>query len=101
MFSQEFLDEMKARLLETKNKLQEDLSGLSAHTEVGDDLDEAATELQMDEVNQDVISQMKSDLEKIDLALSKIEDGSYGLDQDGNPIREERLRVLPWAQSDI
>ena len=40
---------------------------------------------------------MKADLVKINKALAKIDDGSYGTDDDGNEISEERLKVLPWA----
>jgi RNA polymerase-binding transcription factor DksA len=99
MLSPEFIEEMKQKLLEQKTKLQNDLSGLSSHTEVGEDYDENATELQIDEVNQDVIAQMKSDIEKIDAALKRIEAGTYGTANDGQEISEQRLRALPWADT--
>jgi RNA polymerase-binding transcription factor DksA len=101
MLSPEFIEEMKQKLLEQKTKLQEDLTGLTSHTEVGDDYDENATEIQIDEVNQDVIAQMKIDLEKIDSALARIEAGTYGAANDGREISEERLRALPWADTAI
>lgn len=101
MLSQEFIEEMKSKLLEEQARLQNDFSGLSEHSEVGDDMDENATEIQLDEVNQDVRETMKEDLEKIKVALQKIDEGTYGTDEDGNEISEERLRVIPWADKAI
>ncbi|HMR55139.1 MAG TPA: hypothetical protein PKD34_00925 [Candidatus Doudnabacteria bacterium] len=101
MLSQEFIQEMKAKLLEEKAKLTSDVGGLSEHTEIGDDLDENATEIQMDEVNQNLTTRMNDDLEKIENALQKIEDGTYGVDADGNEISEDRLRAIPWADKAI
>ena len=43
----------------------------------------------------------KSDLEKIDKALAKIDAGTYGTDDSGVEISEERLRVIPWADQAI
>lgn len=97
MLSQEFIEEMKAKLLTEKSRLETDLAGLSEHTEVGDDSDENATEIQLDEVNQNLTERMSQDLAKINDALLKIENGTYGTDNDGNEISEDRLRAIPWA----
>lgn len=101
MPSQEFIEEMKAKLLEEKEKLSSDVSGLPVHTDVGDEEDENATEEQIDEVNSDIRSRMNADLEKIEKALAKIDAGTYGTDDQGNEISEERLRVIPWADQAI
>jgi RNA polymerase-binding transcription factor DksA len=101
MLSQEFIDEMKVSLQAQKEKLTKELSGLSAHTEMGDDDDENADEVNVDEASQDVMAIMKSDLEKIENALVKIENGTYGTDDSGNQISEARLRVIPWADKAI
>lgn len=101
MLSSEFIQEMKAKLLEEQTTLKNDLAGLSEHSEVGDDLDENATEVQMDEVNQNQIERMTADLAKIEVALQKIEDGTYGVDSDGVEISEDRLRAIPWADKAI
>ena len=101
MLSQSFVDEMKQKLEEQKQKLLADLKGLRPHTEMGDDYDENASELEVDEVNQDLIARMQGDLEKIDKALAKIEAGTYGTDDEGNEISEARLRALPWADKAI
>lgn len=88
---------MKTKLLEAKAKFQADLAGLSPHTEIGDDPDESAEEVELDEVNQDMIARINTDLAKIETALLKIEAGTYGVDEEGKEIAEARLRVLPWA----
>lgn len=101
MLSNEFIEEMKTKLLEAKSHLEAELSGIHEHTEVGDDLDENATELQMDEVSQNLSESVTSDLEKINIALQKIANGTYGTDIDGNEIGQDRLRAIPWADKAI
>ncbi len=101
MLSNEFIEEMKSKLLSEKERLSVDLAQTPAHTEVGEDYDENATEIQVDEANQDVRAMMSTDLAKIEKALAKIEAGTYGTDDDGQDISEERLRALPWADKAI
>jgi len=101
MLSQEFITEMKTALLAHQERLQQELAGLSVHTEVGEDYDENATEIQIDEVSHDVSARIKSDLEKITAALQRIEAGTYGVDDSGAEISEDRLRALPWADKAI
>lgn len=72
MLSQEFIEEMKAKLLAEKDRLAADLAEAPAHTELGTDYDENAQEVELDEVNADVRVRVSSDLEKIDKALSKL-----------------------------
>jgi RNA polymerase-binding transcription factor DksA len=97
----QFIEEMKQKLLSQKQKLEAELFGLKPHTELGEDADENADEVSIDEVNQDLIARITADLEKIDKALIKIEDGTYGTDDLGKEIAEERLRVIPWADKAI
>lgn len=101
MHTQEFINEMKTRLLEAKEKLSADLAGLVPHTEMGNDVGENSEEIELDEVNQDLIARLQADLDKIEKALGKIESGTYGIDDSGNEISEERLKVLPWADKAI
>jgi RNA polymerase-binding transcription factor DksA len=97
MLSQQFVEEMKQRLLSQKEKLEADLAGLKPHEELGGDLDSNVQEVEDDEVSLDMIARINADLEKINKALVKIENGNYGSDDQGNNISEERLRALPWA----
>lgn len=101
MLSQEFIEEMKQALEAKKAELAQELSGLKSHTELGQDYEENAQEVQLDEISQDVMAVITSDLAKIETALKKIEDGTYGTDQLGKEISEARLRVIPWADKAI
>ena len=101
MLSKEFLEEMKQKLLAAKEKLGAELAETHAHTEMGESDEENSDEVGPDEASEDVIALLKADLEKIDKALAKIEDGSYGTDDEGKAISEDRLRVLPWADKAI
>lgn len=101
MISQAFIEEMRKKLLSSKDQLEAELAELHAHTEMGDDLDSNVDELQVDEASRDVIKRLTADLEKIEVALQKVEEGTYGTDDDGNEISEERLRVLPWADKAV
>ena len=101
MHTQAFISEMKQKLLAEKTKLEAELKALIPHTELGDDLDSQVQEVEGDEVNQDLMATIKNDLEKINIALTKIQAGNYGLDDEGNEISEERLRVIPWADKAI
>ena len=65
MLSQQFVEEMKQRLLSQKAKLESDLAGLTPHEELGGDLDSNVQEVEDDEVSQDMIARIQLDLEKI------------------------------------
>jgi len=101
MLTKEFTEEMKQKLLAAKQKLEGDLAGLKPHEELGGDLDSNVQEVEDDEVSQDMIARINLDLEKINKALAKVEDGSYGTDDEGKAISEDRLRAIPWADKAI
>ena len=101
MLSEKFIDEMKIKLLQKQSELLDELKGITPHEELGDDTDSSAQEVGNDEVSQDVMAVINSDLEKIEKALEKIEAGAYGTDSEGREIPQERLRVLPWADKAI
>jgi RNA polymerase-binding protein DksA len=45
-----------------------------------------------------VVAALRSNLNEVERALSKMQDGTYGLcEQCGRPIPPERLEALPWA----
>ncbi len=101
MLSAAFISEMKELLVAQQAKFTTELNDLQPHTEVGDESDENATEREMDELNRDLIIRLQTDLDKVEAALVKIEQGNYGVDNDGNEIAEERLRAMPWADKAI
>lgn len=101
MLSQDFIEEMRAKLLAEKDRLTADFAGISDHTELGNDYDDNAQEVELDEVNTNMRFRIHSDLAKIENALAKIEAGTYGVGNDGQEISEDRLRAIPWADQAI
>lgn len=101
MFTQAFIEEMKIKLIGVQRQLQDDLANLKPHDELGSDVDASVQEIEEDEVNQDLIAKISADLAKIQKALAKIDSGTYGTDDNGQPISEERLRALPWADKAV
>jgi len=91
---------MKDLLVEEKERLQEELGETKPHTELGDDEDAEAQEFELDEVNQDIIAQLKEDMGKVDAALQRVEKGEYGIcSVGGEEISESRLEAIPWADT--
>lgn len=101
MLSQDFIEEMKAKLLAEKDRLTADVAGMSEHTELGREFDENAQEVELDDLNTDMRGRMQADLGKIEKALAKIEAGTYGTADDGQEIPEDRLKAIPWADQVI
>lgn len=57
-----------------------------------------ATDLQLREQDDALIVNAQELLGKIDRALAKLEDGTYGIsDRSGKPIPAERLEAIPYA----
>src|SRR5919206_1065924 len=103
-------DEFKERLLDERRRLQEAIENLKAEhggsleDETGElsfsdnHLGDVATETFDRELDEGLEEGALRRLEQIGVALARIEDGSYGTCAAcGNPIREERLRAVPWA----
>ncbi len=103
-FKQMLVDE-KTRL-ETERKMyadddrtdtEDDAAGELSHSDVNDPADEA-TNLFDRERDRAAIGNMDRMLGKVNRALEKMDEGTYGLSEiDGTPIPLERLEVLPYA----
>ncbi len=100
MLSKEFMERMKDQLLDEKEKLTEELSETAEHANLDVDREDMAQEFDADEVNRDIILQLKADIKKIDDALARIEAGTYGkCAVGGEEISEARLEAIPWAEA--
>jgi RNA polymerase-binding protein DksA len=74
---------------------QSELSGETAFDEEFADAGTATFERERD---LSLSNNMKDLLEKIERALERIEDGTYGLcERCGNPIEKARMKALPYA----
>jgi DnaK suppressor protein len=99
------LDELKKTLIEEKNKILNHLEKLSASQEISDANANAgdSADIASLEINQASLQKIGKReaylLKKIDLALRKIEEGTYGeCESCGEPISVARLRARPVAQ---
>jgi RNA polymerase-binding protein DksA len=97
-------------LLRERERVQAALENLhnenpgTVEDETGDEtqdqhLGDAATAMHDREVDYTLEDNEEQLLARIDAALRRIEDGTYGICTNcGRPIPEERLEALPWAE---
>ena len=88
-------------LRDDRSGSEEDEAGELSHSDTNDPADEG-TNLFDRERDGAATDNMNRILAKIDRALVKIKDGTYGLsDVDGTPIPEARLNALPYALTTV
>lgn len=113
-YDQKFLDAQHQMLLNERRRLTHDVETLVAEAdelammrEPGDvQFDEESGEGDTLAVERErdlaLSAQFRSQIEDIDHALTKIEDGSYGVcEVSGQPIPKERLKAIPWARERV
>lgn len=96
----------KKKLLETKmdilNRVRENRQNL--HIYEGSTGDEADQSVRVLEENEAVATQerLRSILAEIEMALARIEKGTYGVcEETEEPIEAERLLAIPWTRLSI
>jgi DnaK suppressor protein len=108
--SRKEIDELKQRLLEERRDLQAQYEELEASTFASNQSD-LTGEMSFDEEYADagtatfererdlsLVNNVIDLMERIDRALQKIEEGTYGLcERCGKPIEKLRLKALPYA----
>lgn len=113
-FSSEFLNKMKAMLLEEKGKLSNDLSAIaeknpnvsgdfvSQFPEYGDKEDENAAEMADFGNRMPLENDLEKALRDVDQALERLEKGTYGICKYcGKPIEEKRLEARPSSSTHV
>lgn len=110
-YTAEFLDGQRQRLVAERDRLreavrsvEEELRSWSGTEGAGVDQHPADDAMALTEQEMDVtlIENTRYLLGEIEDALSRLEAGAYGWDEDGECwIREERLEALPWARFEI
>lgn len=101
MLSQEFIKKMKTRLEEEKKQVEEKIADLEKPEQPMDnpDLDDLAHDATDDILEENLLKIHKDILEKIDNALFRIKDGSYGKCLIcGTEISQDDLEKEPWAE---
>jgi DnaK suppressor protein len=102
------LDEAHARdlLRRTRERIESSLADLKRGRE--SETDEVDTEtdalgdgeiLEEEQVDDAVAEQLRAELEAVERAEKRLEDGTYGFSvESGAPIPAERLEAIPWAE---
>ena len=113
MISKELVEENKKKLLDERRRIKvvlkhEDIAdpefpgGFKPRfDEVGSEEGENASEVENFATNLALAEDLEMQLKKIESALARIENGSYGLCAMGDEIEEQRLRALPEADTCI
>ena len=105
--SQDFINKCKETLLERKEKLLNDLKVIDEDVDPDRDIGNAEF---IDEVQEDLKvernyifkKEIEESLEKINKALKRIEDGTYGMDsKTGEPIDKARLELFPEEEENV
>lgn len=105
--TKKFVDEQREKLLKLKTTLMNEMKAKVKEeiTDTEKDISEEG-ELAQTLTNQNVAlrvhEQTLRKLREIDLALQKIEMGTYGVcEETGDPIEMKRLKRTPWARLSI
>jgi DnaK suppressor protein len=70
-----------------------ELSNMDQHTA------DAGTELFENERDRSMVDRLEGELEAIERAERRVEEGTYGISVDsGEPIPDARLEAVPWAE---
>jgi len=100
MLSKEFIEKMRQRLLKEKKTVDEKIAKYSAPEESMEnpDWDDLGNDAVEDLVEENIVESLKKIQEKLERALKKIEDGTYGKCEFCNAeYSEEQLEMVPWA----
>ena len=101
-----FIDKQRRHLMELRSMLRSAASsGLDDETSVNEDsanrpheFEDDAQKLAALELDGNLVARDLQRLERVERALKKIDEGSYGLsDVSGQPIPQERLETVPEA----
>jgi DnaK suppressor protein len=97
-------DHARKRLAEERARIERELQGLgrSGPADEAEDTSDQADDLQQEGTDNALRDDMRRTLEEIEKAEARVEDGTYGKSViSGDPIPEERLEAIPWADRKV
>lgn len=93
------LEKQRQSLIEEKGRLESKIKQLKEFPDYGSNEDDNAKELADYESNQSLEEQLKYLLNKVNKALSSIDNGTYGqCTKCKNAIESGRLEIMPYAE---
>lgn len=105
MLDKDLLAECKQRLLSTKsellNRVRSQYSDLMEREKGGDEVDQSVSILAENQLLA-THRRLRAQLVEIEMALSRIERGTYGIcEETDEPIERERLLAIPWTRLSV
>jgi DnaK suppressor protein len=93
----------RARLAEEKARIKGELDEhLSRAADEPEDSGDQANELEQAGTDSALRDDLKQTLEAIERAEGRLEEGNYGVSViSGDPIPDERLEAIPWADRNV
>jgi DnaK suppressor protein len=86
---------IESALADRRRLRRGEVEEIDAATDPADDAQTVTDE----EVDDALIQQLRAELEAVERAERRLEDGTYGLSvESGEPIPAERLETIPWAE---
>jgi DnaK suppressor protein len=96
-------DRARARLAEEKSRIERELE--EHRTRAADEPEDSgdqANELEQASTDSALTEDLRQTLEAIERAEERLENGTYGKSVvTGEPIPDERLEVIPWADRNV
>jgi DnaK suppressor protein len=97
-------EKARQRLTEERARIEGELSG-HGEEEASDepkDSGDQANELEQTDTDNALRSDLRQTLEAIQKAEARLEEGTYGVSVvSGEPIPDERLEAIPWADRNV
>jgi DnaK suppressor protein len=94
----------RARLAEERARIQRELEG-HGREEASDDPKDSgdqANELEQTDTDNALRAELRQNLDAIEKAEARLEEGTYGKSVvSGDPIPDERLEAIPWADRNV
>ncbi|HSJ16960.1 MAG TPA: TraR/DksA C4-type zinc finger protein [Solirubrobacterales bacterium] len=88
-------ERIEGSLAELRRTRDSELEEIETSTDPADD----AEQIEEKEVDDALIEQLRAELEAIERAEKRLEDGTYGFSvESGEPIPAGRLEAVPWAE---
>ena len=96
-------DHARQRLAEERARVDRELQEhMSRAADEPEDSGDQANELEQASTDSALREDLKQTLEAIGKAEARLEDGTYGVSVvSGDPIPDERLEVIPWADRNV
>jgi|1185.fasta_scaffold250934_2 DnaK suppressor protein len=93
----------RARLAEEKARIKKELEEHTTRAaDEPEDSGDQANELEQASTDSALMEDLRQTLEAIERAEARIEEGTYGVSVvSGDPIPDERLEVIPWADRNV